>query len=94
MTCYSLFRNLPCSNNNLLTVEADSILVTLYTSGATRTILQMSFDRLEHTSGLLVKNKFYCVYGKMFFFTESFLEEHYESSKSTSHLLRVSITLG
>ena len=43
---------------------------------------------IEHTTDLLHKVKFYCVYGKMFFLIESFLRSRfliYELSKSTSH---------
>ena len=33
----------------------------------------MSFDRIEHTTGLLHKINFYIVYGKMFYLIDSFL---------------------
>ena len=51
----------------------------------------MSFDRTEHTTGLLHKIKFYVVYGKMFLLIDSFhcgrSIEDYESPKSTSHVI-------
>ena len=53
------------------------VSVAFKTSGITRTIvidiLTGSFDRIEDTTGLLYKINFYCVYGKMFFLFESFL---------------------
>ena len=33
----------------------------------------MSFDRIGHTTGLLHKIKFYCVYSKMFLLIEPFI---------------------
>ena len=48
----------------------------------------MPFDRLGHTTGLLHKIKFYCVYGKIFFLLSQFLvAEDHELSQSTSNLL-------
>ena len=38
LTHYSLFRNLPCSTTNILTVNTDSIFVALNIFGVSRTI--------------------------------------------------------
>ena len=51
----------------------------------------MSFDRIEHTTGLLHKIKFYCIYVKTL--SHFLVVEDYELSKSISHLLRVPLTL-
>ena len=63
----------------------------LNTSGVTRNIaLDMFFDMIEHAIGFPHKIIFYCVYGKMFFLTQSFLavaDSDYELSKSTIHSL-------
>ena len=53
-------------------------------------IFYMSFDGIEHTTGLLHKIKFYIVYGKTFFLLIYFLVvENYESPKSASHVLSI-----
>ena len=73
---YSLFRNLPCSNTNFLTAEADRISMALNIFGASWTIaldILNIFDKIEHTTDLLHKIKFYNVYGKMLFLIDSFL---------------------
>ena len=75
LTRYSSFNNLPCSSANLLMVEAGRISVGLNTSGVNHTItldILKSFDIKEHTTGLLHKINFYCVYSKIFFLIESF----------------------
>ena len=62
------------STTNLLTVEADKISVALNIPGVSRTIalnILNFFDKIEHITGLLHKIKPYCVYGKIFFLTES-----------------------
>ena len=54
----------------------------------------MSFDMIEHNTGHLHKIMFYYVYDKMLFLLSHLLEaEDYELSKSTRHLLSVSLTL-
>ena len=56
----------------------------------------MSFDRIEHTTGLFHKIKFYTIYGmvRCFFLLIYFLVvEDYELPKSTSHVLSVPLTL-
>ena len=54
----------------------------------------MSFDRIEHVIGLLLKIKFYIIYGKTFLWLVYFLVvEVYELPKSTSHVLNVPLTL-
>ena len=74
LTCYSFFRYLICSTANILPVEAGRISEVLNTSGVTRNITldTMSFDTIGNTTGLLHKIKFCCVFGKIFFLTESF----------------------
>ena len=92
---YSLFRNLPCSTNNSLTIEADSISVALNISGVLQTIapdiLNVFWqDRAYYTTDLLHKIKFYILYGKCLFLLIHFLvAEDYELPKSTSHILSV-----
>ena len=76
LTCYSLFRNLPYSTTNILTVEADSISVTLNISGVSCTIFLGIInvfweDRADVC--LLHKITFRIVYGKIFFLIDSFL---------------------
>ena len=76
LTHYSPFRNLPCSNTNFLTAEADRISMALNIFGASWTIaldILNIFDKIEHTTDLLHKIKFYNVYGKMLFLIDSFL---------------------
>ena len=76
LTRYTLLRNLPCSATNHLRVETVRIYVALNTSGVTWTIVReisKSFDGIKHTTGLLHKINFYCVYGKIFFLTDSYL---------------------
>ena len=54
----------------------------------------MSFEVIEHTTGLFQKFKFYVVYGKFFILLMDFLVvEDYELPKSTSHILRVPLNL-
>ena len=78
-------------------IEADRISVTLNTTGVTQTIaldILNAFGRIELTTGLLHKTKFYCVYGKIIFLINYLLvEEDYELSKSTSHVPSVPLTL-
>ena len=69
---YCIFRNLPCSTTNLLTVKADRVSVAPNTSGVTWTIA-LCFDRIEYTTSPHHKIKFYFVYGKLFLLIESFL---------------------
>ena len=76
LTHYSLFRNFPCSNTNFLTAEAARISMALNIFGASWTIaldILNIFDKIEHTTDLLHKIKFYNVYGKMLFLIDSFL---------------------
>ena len=76
LTRYTLLRNLPCSTTNNLRVETVRTYVALNTSGVTWTIVReisKSFDRIKHTTGLLHKINFYCVYGKIFFLTDWYL---------------------
>ena len=98
LTRYSLFRNLPCSTTNFLTVEADRISAALNTYGVTRSISSWYSKWLltgwSNTTGLLHKIKFYCVFGKMFFLMRHFLVvEDYKLSKRTSHILSEPLTL-
>ena len=94
LTCYSLFRNLPCSTTDLLTIEADKISVTLEIAGVSRTIILNVFWQIEHNTGLLHKIKLYIVYGKIFFLINSFLSSASTStSASTTHILSVALTL-
>ena len=51
-------------------VNADRIFMALNIFAVSRTT---AFDRIEHTTGLLHKIKFYIVYGKVFFLVDSFL---------------------
>ena len=76
LTRYTLLRNLPCSTTNNLRVETVRTYVALNTSGVTWTIVReisKSFDRIKHTTGLLHKINFYCVYGKIFFLADWYL---------------------
>ena len=54
----------------------------------------MSFYKIGHTTGLIPKMKFYCVYGKKFFLVSHFLVvKDYKLSQGTSHLLSVALPL-
>ena len=54
----------------------------------------MSFDWIEHTTGIFYKIKFYFVYGKIFSLLSHFLiAKDYELSKSRNHLVSVPLTL-
>ena len=54
----------------------------------------MSFEVIEHTTGLFQKFEFYVVYGKFFILLIDFLVvEDYELPKSTSHILKVPLNL-
>ena len=54
----------------------------------------MSFDWIEHTTGLFHKIKFCFVCGKIFSLLSHFLiAKDYELSKSTRHLVSVPLTL-
>ena len=56
----------------------------------------MSFDRIEHTTGLFHKIKFYTIYGmvRCFFLLIYFLVvEDYELPENISHFLSVPLTL-
>ena len=72
---HSLFRNLPCSTANLLTVEVDRIFVTLNTSGFTGTVafnVSNDFwqDRALHSWS---SSQSFIVYGKMLLLIEPFI---------------------
>ena len=54
----------------------------------------MSFDRIDHATGLLHKIMFYIVYGKMLFLLIHFLiVADYALPKRTSNTLSVPLTL-
>ena len=55
----------------------------------------MSFEVIEHTTGLFEKFKFDVVYDKMFFILliDFLVVGDYELPKSTSHILRVPLNL-
>ena len=57
-------------------------------------VFRMSFEMIEHTTGLLHKTKFFIVYVKNFFSLIHFLiVENHQLLKSTSHNLSVPLTL-
>ena len=86
ITRYSIFRNLPCSTTNILTVEADRTSVALNISGVSRTI------GLDILNGF--KLSFILFMVRCFFLLIHFLVvEEYEFSRSARHVLSVALTL-
>ena len=86
LTRYSIFRNVPCSTTNILTVEADRTSVALNIPGVSRTI---DLDILN-----AFKLSFILFMVRCFFLLIHFLVvEEYELSRSARHILSVALTL-
>ena len=95
LTLYSIFRNLPFSTTNLLTVEADRVYVKFNSSGVSLTIALEILLVFWQDSILLVlftKQKFYIILVRSCFLLVNFLED-YELPKSTHHILSVPLIL-
>ena len=85
LTHYSLFRNLPCSTNNVLMVEVDRISVVLTVFDVAPTIALDILNVFWHFILFIVR---------CFFLLITFLVvENYELPKGTSHVLSVPLTL-
>ena len=94
LTLYSLFRILDCSGTNLLLIGFLRRSTPLEFLRIWLLIIQLSLDRIEDITGLLHKIKFCCIYHKIFFLIEPFLNDRgYELSKSTIHFISAPLTL-
>ena len=98
LTLCSFFRNLPCSNSNLLAVDADRVFVALNIFCVSRTIVLDIFnafwrDRAYYWS--FPKNLvLYCLWWDVFFLLIHFLVvKDYELPKSASHILSVPLNV-
>ena len=99
LTHYSPFRNVPCSTNHILTVEANRISVALNIFGFSWTIVLDVLnafwqDRPDRLLVLFTKLSFTLFIVRCFFLLIHFLVvEDYELPKSTGHVLSVPSTL-